>query len=34
MSTGLYFVFAAILVIAIFAFVVSYREDHPKKAKS
>lgn len=31
MSPGLYIILAAILVIAIFVFIVSYREDHPKK---
>lgn len=31
MSVSLLIVLAAILVIALFAFVVSYREDHPKR---
>ncbi len=30
---ALYIILAAILVMAIFAFIISYREDHPKKAK-
>jgi hypothetical protein len=30
---GIYFIFAAILVIALFGFIIAYREDHPKKAK-
>jgi len=34
MSEGVYLVFAAILVIALFVFIVSYREDHPKKKKT
>jgi len=32
MSGPLLIVLAAILVIALFVFVVSYREDHPKKS--
>jgi len=31
MSEGVYVILAGILVIAIIAFVISYREDHPKK---
>jgi len=30
---ALYIVLAAILVMAIFALIISYREDHPKKAE-
>jgi len=30
---GIYFIFIAVVIIAIFAFIISYREDHPKKAK-
>lgn len=33
MSEGVYIVLAGILVIAIFVFIVSYREDHPKRSK-
>lgn len=30
---ALYIVLAAIIVMAIFALIISYREDHPKKVK-
>jgi len=30
---GLYFVLAAILVIALFVLIISYREDHPRRTK-
>lgn len=30
---GIYFIFAAVIVMIIFAILVSYREDHPKKTK-
>lgn len=33
MSASFYIILLAIVVIAIFGFIVSYREDHPKKAK-
>jgi len=33
MSDGVYVILAAILVIALFVLIVSYREDHPKKKK-
>lgn len=33
MNTGFYMVLAGILVIAIFVFVISWREDHHKKIK-
>ncbi len=29
---GIYFIFAAVIVIIIFAILVSYKEDHPKKS--
>lgn len=31
MSTGLYFIFAGILVIALIGFIIAYRDEHPKK---
>jgi hypothetical protein len=30
---GVYVILAGILVIALIVFIISYREDHPKKAK-
>ena len=30
---SLYIVLAAVLVMALFAIIISYREDHPKKKK-
>jgi len=30
---GFYIVLAGTLIIALIAFIISYREDHPKKAK-
>ena len=33
MSAGLYFVFAAILVMGLVAFIIAYRDEHPKKTK-
>lgn len=30
---ALYIVLAAVLVMALFAIIISYREDHPKKKK-
>ncbi len=31
---GFYIVLASVIVIAIFAFIVSYKEEHPKKRVS
>jgi len=31
--TGMLIILAAVVVMAIFAFIISYREDHPKKGK-
>jgi hypothetical protein len=31
MSSGGYVILAGLLLIAIWAFIISYREDHPKK---
>jgi high-affinity Fe2+/Pb2+ permease len=28
---AIYIILAAVLVMAVFAFIISYREDHPKK---
>ena len=33
MSEGLYVILAGILVIALIVFIISYREDHPKKTQ-
>ncbi len=30
---GVYVILAGIIIIALIAFIISYREDHPKKAK-
>jgi hypothetical protein len=30
---GIYFIFAAVLIIALWGIIVAYKEDHPKKAK-
>jgi hypothetical protein len=30
---GLYIIFAGTLIIALIAFIISYREDHPKKVR-
>lgn len=30
---GSYFVLAGMIVVALIAFIISYREDHPKKTK-
>ena len=30
---GIYFIFIAVVIIAVFAFIISYREEHPKKVK-
>jgi hypothetical protein len=31
--TGMLIILAAVIVMAIFAFIISYKEDHPKKTK-
>jgi|GEM_PF-1978706 len=31
--TGFYIILAGGLIVALIAFIISYREDHPKKAK-
>ena len=32
MMTTFYIILAGVLLVALFAFIVSYREDHPKKS--
>jgi hypothetical protein len=34
MSDGGYVILAGLVVIAIWAFIISYREEHPKKKKN
>ena len=31
---SLYIILAAVIVMAIFAFIISYREDHPKRKRT